>query len=214
MPGPGRQYPLTTLDPRSPLVLDTRELGRRAGSLQEVSLSVPAPAGIGIMSVGVPEGSEIELDVRLESVIEGVLVSGTALVQLTGECSRCLDPISDELEVDLQELYAYEETDERGRVVRRMPGSTDADEDDEQRHVVGDLLDLEPVLRDAVVLDLPLAPVCRDDCPGLCPQCGFRLEDDPEHHHDVIDPRWAALGSLGTTSTTDTDVIDIEKEEG
>lgn len=182
--------------------------------MQEVSLSVPAPEGIGIMSVGVPEGSEIELDVRLESVIEGVLVSGTALVQLTGECSRCLDPISDELEVDLQELYAYEETDERGRVVRREPGSTDADEDDEQRHLVGDLLDLEPVLRDAVVIDLPLAPVCRDDCPGLCPQCGFRLEDDPEHHHDVIDPRWAALGSLGTTSTTDTDVIDIEKEEG
>ena len=79
--------------------------------MQEVSLTVPAPAGIGIMSIGVPEGSEIELDVRLESVIEGVLVSGTALVQLTGECSRCLDPISDELEVDLQELYVYEETD-------------------------------------------------------------------------------------------------------
>ena len=204
MPGPGRQYPLTTLDPRSPLVLDTRELGRRAGSLQEVSLSVPAPAGIGIMSVGVPEGSEIELDVRLESVIEGVLVSGTALVQLTGECSRCLDPISDELEVDLQELYVYPETDARGRPVR-----SDDDEDDEQRHVVGDLLDLEPVLRDAVVLDLPLAPVCRDDCPGLCPQCGARLADDPEHHHDVIDPRWAALGGLiGTDAPTD------EKEEG
>ena len=75
--------------------------------------------------------------------------------------------------------------DERGRVVRTP--QPDADEDDEQRRMVGDLLDLEPVLRDAVVLDLPLAPVCRDDCPGLCPQCGFRLEDDPEHHHDVID---------------------------
>ena len=159
--------------------------------MQEVSLTVPAPAGIGIMSIGVPEGSAVELDVRLESVIEGVLVSGTALVQLTGECSRCLDPISDELEVDLQELYAYEETDARGRPVAHEPGEDDAD--DEQLRLVGDLLDLEPVLRDAVVLDLPLAPVCRDDCPGLCPHCGFRLEDDPEHHHDVIDPRWAAL---------------------
>jgi uncharacterized protein len=183
--------------------------------MQEVSLTVPAPAGIGIMSVGVPAGSGIELDVRLESVVEGVLVSGTALVQLTGECSRCLDAISDELEVDLQELYAYEETDERGRVVRRTPAEHDTDEDDEQRHLVGDLLDLEPVLRDAVVLDLPLAPVCRDDCPGLCPQCGFRLEDDPEHHHDVIDPRWAALGALGTIGQTDHDhEHDIEKEEG
>ncbi len=177
--------------------------------MRQVSLTVPAPAGIGIMSIGVPEGSGIELDVRLESVIEGVLVSGTARVQLTGECSRCLDPISDELEVDLQELYAYEETDARGRPVAHEPGEDD--EDDEQRRMVGDLLDLEPVLRDAVVLDLPLAPVCREDCPGLCPQCGFRLEDDPEHQHDVIDPRWAALSRLDTTDLTD---VDTEKEEG
>ena len=190
-------------------MLDTRELGRRAGSLQEVSLTVPAPAGIGIMSIGVPAGSELELDVWLESVIEGVLVSGTALVQLTGECSRCLDPISDELEVDLQELYAYEETDSRGRPAAHQPGEDDVD--DEQYVLVGDRLDLEPVLRDAVVLDLPLAPVCRDDCPGLCPQCGFRLEGDPEHHHDVIDPRWAALSQLEPTQMTD---VHTEKEEG
>jgi uncharacterized protein len=181
--------------------------------MQEISLSVPSPAEIGIMSIGVPEGSEVELDVRLESVIDGVLVSGTALVQLTGECSRCLDPISDELEVDLQELYVYEETDSRGRPVARKDQD---DEDDDQRYVIEDHLDLEPVLRDAVVLDLPLAPVCRDDCPGLCPQCGFRLEDDPEHQHDVIDPRWAALGgalepSRGTIDQTDTG---IDKEEG
>ena len=169
----------------------------------EVSFTAPAPAGIGIMSIGVPAGSGIECDVRLELVIEGVLVSGTARVQLTGECSRCLDPISDELEVDLQELYLYPETDARGRVV-----AGNDDEDDEQRHVVGDHLDLEPVLRDAVVLDLPLAPVCRDDCPGLCPECGVRLADEPEHRHDVIDPRWAALGGLvGADAPTD------EKEE-
>jgi uncharacterized protein len=181
--------------------------------MQEVSLTVPAPAGIGIMSIGVPEGSEIELDLRLESVIDGVLVSGTALVQLTGECSRCLDPISDELEVDIQELYVYEETDSRGRPVAR---NEQDDEDDEQYHVVEEHLDLEPVLRDAVVLDLPLAPVCRDDCPGLCPQCGFRLEDDPAHQHDLIDPRWAALGGAleatsGTKAQTDTGT---DKEEG
>ena len=171
--------------------------------MQEVSFTAPAPAGMSIMSIGVPPGSDVDLDLRLEAVIEGVLVSGTALVQLTGECSRCLDPISDELEVDLQELYVYGETDSRGRPVAHE--QTEDDADDEQHHLVGDHLDLEPVLRDAVVLDLPLAPVCRDDCPGLCPQCGFRLEDDPEHHHDVIDPRWAALGSLGATGSTDDD---------
>ena len=172
--------------------------------MREESLVRSAPEGIGIMSIGVPPGSDVELDLRLESVIEGVLVSGTARVQLTGECSRCLEPVSDELEVDIQELYVYEETDHRGRP--SPADSVEGDEDDEQRHLVGDYLDLEPVLRDAVVLDLPLAPVCRDDCPGLCPQCGFRLEDDPEHDHDVIDPRWAALGALqdepSTTSTS------------
>ena len=173
--------------------------------MREVSLTVPAPSGIGIMSIGVPEGSGIELDVRLESVIEGVLVSGTARVQLVGECSRCLDPVSDELEVDLQELYRYEATDAHGRVQREPD---EDDEDDEQLTLAGDYLDLGPVLRDAVVLDLPLAPVCRDDCPGLCPQCGFRLEDDPDHHHDVIDPRWAALGGALRA------VGDDEKEEG
>ena len=173
--------------------------------MHEVSLTVPAPAGIGIMSIGVPEGSGVELDVRLESVIEGVLVSGTAQVQLVGECSRCLDAVSDTLEVDLQELYRYGATDAHGRV-QREPDQDD--DDDEQLTVVGDLLDLEPVLRDAVVLDLPLAPVCRDDCPGLCPQCGQRLEDDPNHHHDVIDPRWAALGGALQA------VGDDEKKEG
>ena len=162
--------------------------------MHKVSLTVPAPAGMGIMSIGVPEGSGIELDVMLESVIEGVLVTGTALVQLAGECSRCLDPISDELEVDLQELYCYEETDSRGRSV------ADSTDDDETLRMAGDFLDLEPVLRDAVVLELP----------GLCSECGARLEDDPEHHHDVIDPRWAALGgALESTGPTDHD-----KEEG
>jgi uncharacterized protein len=211
--GPERRI-LNTLDPRSPLVLDTRELGRRAGSMQELSLTRPAPEGIGIMSIGVPSGSDVELDIRLESVVEGVLVSGTARVQLTGECSRCLDPVSDELEVDLQELYAYEETDHRGRPVRT--DSAEGDDDDEQRHMVGDFLDLEPVLRDAVVLDLPLAPVCRDDCPGLCPQCGFRLEDDPNHSHDVIDPRWAALGALTdetSSARTNAPNTDDQQEE-
>ena len=183
--------------------------------MQELSLTRPAPEGIGIMSIGVPSGSDVELDLRLESVVEGVLVSGTARVQLAGECSRCLDPVSDELEVDIQELYAYEETDHRGRPVRTA--SAEGDDEDERRFMVGELLDLEPVLRDAVVLDLPLAPVCRDDCPGLCPQCGFRLEDDPEHGHDVIDPRWAALGALqgepGTTSTTTSNTDDQQEED-
>ena len=96
------EEPVTSLDPRSPLVLDTRELGRRAGAMKQLRRSVAAPAGLGLALVAVPEGSEIELDVRLESVMEGVLVTGTALVTVSGECARCLEPLSFDKEVDIQ----------------------------------------------------------------------------------------------------------------
>ena len=102
---------LSNLDPRAPLVLDTRELGRRPGSQREVSRSVPAPADLGIEVLRVPEGSPVELDLRLEAVMEGVLVTGTARAGLEGECVRCLGPIADEIEVDLQELYVYDDRD-------------------------------------------------------------------------------------------------------
>src|SRR5690606_37441443 len=98
---------------------------------------------------------------------------------------RCLDDIGGEITVDVQELYAYP-----GRV------PSEEAEADVEREVEDDLIDLEPALRDALVLALPLAPLCRDDCPGLCPQCGARLADDPQHRHETTGPRWAALAKL------------------
>jgi len=180
------------LDPRSPLVLDTRELGRRPGSMRSVSRCIPAPAHLAVDVSGVPEGSPLELDLRLESVVEGVLVSGTVVATVVGECVRCLDPVHSDLEADLQELYAYP-----GREREALGSPEGSDEDlDEQQLLDGDLLDLEPVLRDAVVLALPLQPLCRVDCPGLCVQCGARLADDPAHQHEEFDPRWAALQAI------------------
>lgn len=179
---------LRTLDPRAPLVLDTHELGRRPGAMRRVQLTVPAPADLGLGGVvGVPAGADLELDLRLESVMEGVLVSGTARATLAGECARCLDPVAGEIDVDVQELYAYP-----GRA-RDNGAGPDAGE---VEMVEDDLVDLEPTIRDAVVLALPQAPLCRDDCPGLCPQCGVRLADDPGHSHETTDPRWAALTGL------------------
>ena len=179
-------------------MLDTRELGRRPGSQRKKSFSAEAPAELGIEILGVPEGSTVDFDLRLEAVMEGVLVSGTAQAVLTGECARCLEPIEDTLTVDLQELFVYDDRhhDHRGD-----------DEDDDVSRLEDDLLDLEPLLRDAVVLALPFQPLCRDDCPGLCTECGARLADDPDHGHgDPIDPRWAVLGDLASddssTSTT------------
>ena len=183
---------LSNLDPRAPLVLDTRELGRRPGSMHGVSRTVPAPADLGIEVLRVPEGSQVDLDLRLEAVMEGVLVTGTALAGLEGECVRCLGPITDELEVDLQELYVYDDRDH------------DPDEDDEVSMLQDDLLDLEPLLRDAVVLALPFQPLCQPDCPGLCVECGARLADDPDHgHEEPVDPRWAALTGLAETGRTE-----------
>ncbi len=182
---------MTSLDPRAPLVLDTRELGRRPGSQREVTRSAPAPADLGIEVLSVPEGSPVELDLRLEAVMEGVLVTGTARVVVEGECTRCLEPIHDEFEVTFQELFVYDDT--------RHGVRTDSDEDDETSRLEDDLLDLEPLLRDAVVLALPFQPLCQPDCPGLCPECGARLADDPDHgHEDAVDPRWAALAELST----------------
>jgi uncharacterized protein len=195
------------LDPRSPLVIDSRELGRRPGSMRSLTRSFPAPGNLTVDVVGVPQGSPVDLDLRLESVMEGVLVSATAQAEVAGECVRCLDPITRSVEVSMQELYAY-------------PGrERDVDDDDAELPVLeGDLIDLEPVLRDAVVLALPLRPLCRDDCPGLCPECGARLADDPAHGHEEADPRWAALQGLLETKQQDPNELDTyrsttEKEE-
>lgn len=167
-------------------MLDTRELGRRPGSQRTTSITAPAPADLGIEVLGVPEGSPVEFDIRLEAVMEGVLVTGTARAGLAGECSRCLEEIDDEVVADFQELFVYEESDT----------ATDGEDEDVSR-LEGDLLDLEPLLRDAVVLTLPFQPLCREDCPGLCAECGARLADDPGHQHeDAIDPRWVALRGL------------------
>ena len=182
---------MTSLDPRAPLVLDIRELGRRPGSQRKVSRTVPAPAGLGIEVLRVPEGSQVDIDLRLEAVMEGVLVTGSASVGLEGECVRCLGPIDDEIEVDLQELYVY--PDQHDKAAEH----DDRDLDDETSRLEDDLIDFEPLLRDAVVLALPFQPLCMDDCPGLCTECGARLADDPDHAHDApIDPRWAGLQQL------------------
>ena len=176
----------TTPTPRSPFVFDLRELGRRAGSLREYRRSVPAPAGLGLDLIGVPEGAPLALDLRLESVTEGVLVTGTITAPLAGQCGRCLDPVSDELTVEVVELFAYPDS------------TTDATaEQDEIHRVDGELLDVEPVVRDAIVPALPWTPLCRPDCTGLCPTCGQRLDDLPaDHAHETIDPRWAALAAF------------------
>jgi len=148
----------------------------------------------------VTEGSDLELEARLEAVVEGVLATGTARAEVTGECVRCLGPLEGlEIEADFQELYFF-------------PGE-DTGGDEDAVFLVGDLLDLEPVVHDAVVLALPLSPLCRDDCLGLCSECGAVLNDDPEHSHETVDPRWAALADLKNASPSGTAPVALPAED-
>lgn len=183
---------MTRLDPRTPLVYDTRNLQRRPGSQQESHRTVITPEKFGTDIVAVPVGSPLQLDLRAEAVSEGVLMSGRARGIATGICVRCLEPMSVPVEADFQDLFVYPD-----RAAHHQQVDPDSDED-EVREMVGDLLDMEPMVRDAVVPALPFQPVCRADCPGLCSECGARLAEHPGHRHDTIDPRWAALSSLLT----------------
>ncbi|WP_372492043.1 YceD family protein [Kineosporia corallincola] len=154
--------------------------------MRKVQRTVPAPAELGTEVIGVPEGSDVELDLRLEAVMEGVLVSGKISAEAVGECIRCLDEVRLDLDVSISELFSYPEN----RVAE--------DEEEDRQELVDELIDLESAMRDAIVSDLPFQPVCREDCPGLCSECGAHLADDPDHKHEVADPRWSALQGILT----------------
>ena len=180
---------MTTDDiPTSPLDdalrFDAVDLVGRTGTHRRVERTVPAPAReAGGLAMQVPEGDYIAVEIELESVVEGIYVHGTVTAELEGECSRCLDPVEQDVDVRLDELFLYPEkvrAEEREDAVLL--------EDDEVR--------LGPLVRDALAMEADERPLCREDCPGLCAQCGFRMEDDPEHHHEVIDERFAALKGL------------------
>jgi uncharacterized protein len=194
-----------------------RSLGRQPGNARTRKLTVPAPADLRLELIGVPEGAAAELDLRFEAVAEGVLVTGTVTAPLAGECARCLAPVTSSVTAGFTELYLYPPARPHGAAGRARDGRNHHDrpdrydeneheeQDDEERFLDGDLLDLEPALRDAVVLALPMAPLCRDDCPGLCVECGVPLADaGPGHRHeDAPDPRWDGLKQFDDQATPD-----------
>jgi uncharacterized protein len=180
--------------------LNTYELPRRAGEMKEYELDIIVKEKFGVDLISVPAGEVIEVDARLESVTEGVLLSADVYAVAQGECIRCLDPVEIVIERKIQELYNYEPTNERGKKKRKSSAedltSEDLDVADEFM-MEGDILDLETPIRDAIVLSLPSNPLCSQDCLGLCPECGGKWAELPEDHaHEVIDARWASLGGL------------------
>lgn len=176
----------TTHSPKDQsLQVSVRDIARKPGAHKPYVRIVPAPAVLGTEVIGVPEGSDLGLNLSLESVSEGIWVSGTVTARAVGECARCLDEVTEEVVAPIQGLFVY-------------PDARAGDSGDEVDvyDFDGENLDLEEVVRDAVVTSLPFVPLCDPDCPGLCAQCGARLADDPGHHHDAVDPRWAALEGL------------------
>jgi len=194
--------------PRGALVFDMRQLGRQAGSALTQTRTVPAPDDLHLELIGVPVGADVALEVRFEAVSEGVLATGTAIAPLAGECARCLAPLTSSVTASFQELYLYADgRHDKHEKHNRYDKNDEQEEQDagELYHLDGDLLDLEPAFRDAVVLALPMSPLCREDCPGLCAECGAPLADaGPGHRHDAAaDPRWAALKQLGDQDDND-----------
>lgn len=170
------------IDPTDPTVLDVHDF-RRAGESKrlqrQIILSDPPANPV----IGVPQGAPMDVELLMESVIDGVLVTGQVTYPMAGECSRCLDPVVGQGEVEFSQLYLW--------------SAPDVLDEDPLPLVEQGFVDISGDIRDAIGLDLPLAPVCREDCPGLCPRCGVRLaEVDPEHKHEELDPRWAALSQL------------------
>ena len=152
--------------------------------------TVPSPSRIGLDLIGIDKGAPLTLDLRIESVSEGVLVSGTVTGPTAGECARCLTPITGDVEIDLTELFAYPDS------------ATDETTESDEIGRVGasgepDTVDLEQPIIDAIGMALPFSPLCGPDCAGLCPECGVPLATaEPGHQHEQIDPRWAKLAGL------------------
>ncbi|MCL2803371.1 MAG: DUF177 domain-containing protein [Micrococcales bacterium] len=168
--------------------MSVHELARQPGASRQLDLAVKAPMGMGSPVIEVLEGQELGLELLLESVLEGVLASGTVTTEAQGQCVRCLSPLLLPVEVSFQELFSYPE---------RVVAATEAgDLDNDSLQVIDDLVDLNIPVRDAVVLALPFRPLCQDSCPGLCSECGVELAGQVDHTHAKVDPRWSPLEQL------------------
>ncbi|MFI6773921.1 YceD family protein [Nocardia sp. NPDC050412] len=176
--------------PDAGFVLDVISLGRRPGTMKALHRVVTTDERIGLDLIAIPVGAEVDLDLQLQAVSEGVLVTGTVAAPTAGECSRCLEPFTGTVDIQLTELFAYPDS-----------ATEQTTEDDEIYRIVDDTIDLEPVITDQIGLELPLQPLCTPDCAGLCPECGVRMAiAGSGHGHEILDPRWAGLAKFAAES--------------
>ncbi len=174
----------------TPLVVEVGNLLRHPGSRRREQVAGPVE-GLRVSGTRVPQDAAVEVDVTLEAADDHTVVAlGKVTAQWVGECSRCLRPVAGTVQTQVRELF-----DAPPKSHPRVSGSTGVDED--IYPLSGDQADLEPLARDAILLALPQAPLCAEDCAGLCPVCGAdRNVADCGCDTVVRDERWAALDSL------------------
>lgn len=178
-------------------LFNAHDLPRRAGEMKRYEFDITIPERVGIDVLAVLPGEEIRCDMTLSSVKEGVLVSLEIFAVADGECTRCLEPLEWDVDRRIQELYRYAPEKAHTKAQRKAQEAADELDVDEDLMMDGEFINLETPIRDAIILDLPINPLCSEKCPGLCPECGVKWTLLPgDHAHEVIDARWAGLAAL------------------
>jgi len=162
----------------APFVVSVVDLLRTPGHRREVKLRGRLPGLKSVETVVVPD-ADVEVTAGLEAFAEGLVADGLISAPWQAECRRCLSPVAGNVDVDFREVFERQPTE----------GET---------YKLGhEEVDLEPLIREAVLLALPLTPLCRSDCEGICPTCGADLNEGPCGCPPAgRDPRWAALDDL------------------
>lgn len=161
------------------LRVNVAELLRRPGTQKQISTVLSLKEPIVFQDVRVPESSDVAIDVVIESLSDGATVNGSVSTAWVGLCVRCLGDAGQRVAADVNELYQFKPTTE------------------EAFELVGEQIDLEPMAMQLVMLELPIAPLCRPECAGLCPECGAnRNEVTCSCERAPVDHRWQALESL------------------
>ena len=164
-----------------PLHLNVADVARRPGARRAVSLRAVVA---GLEGTAASVRGPVEVDGDVEGIREGVIVHADVVAEVVAECSRCLGPVHDRIDVEVREVFEDRQTFDAGTEGEIYP--LDRDE-----------IDLEPMVRDAILPELPVVPLCRPDCRGLCPVCGEnRNETDCDCAVEETDPRWSVLGEL------------------
>ncbi|KFI54611.1 YceD family protein [Bifidobacterium callitrichos] len=187
----------------SPWAISVAQVASRAGQSKEVNADFPAPGGIGDEVIGVDEGAPVHVDGSFDSIVDGLILNARVTAPVHAECTRCLKPLKRDWGVNVTAFFPYEsEAASKDKDKNKKKGEVEiiaGEEESEDSYPLldgGAFADIEALLRDTLVEALPLQPLCREDCLGLCSQCGIDLNEHPDHHHEITDSRFDGLAAL------------------